>query len=95
MSFPDNLRRIRLTRFYSQAELARRSGVHAVTITRLESGSTAPSTRTVRALAAALNVARGDRATPDVGAVADRRQRVREAARDRTPWTAEAQRHTG
>ncbi len=95
MSFPDNLRRIRLTRFYSQAELARRSGVHAVTITRLESGSTAPSTRTVRALAAALNVEPGDLATPDEVAEADRRQHVREAARDRTSRTAEAQRHTG
>ena len=73
MSFPENLRRIRLARFYSQAELARRSGVHAVTITRLETGATSPSTRTVRALAAALDVGPGDLATPDEVAEADRR----------------------
>ena len=88
MSFPENLRGIRLARFYSQAELARRSGVHAVTITRLESGSTAPSARTVRALAAALNVEPGDLATPDDVAEADRRQRVREAAGDVASSTA-------
>ena len=95
MSFPENLRRIRLARFYSQAELARRSGVHAVTITRLESGSTAPSTRTVRALAAALDVEPGDLATPDEVAEADRRQRVREAAREVASSTARTKRHSG
>ncbi len=79
MSFPENLRRIRLARFYSQAELARRSGVHAVTITRLETGATAPSTRTVRALAAALDLNPGDLATPEEVAEADRRRRVRDA----------------
>ena len=49
MAFPDNLQRIRLEQFLSQAELARRSGVHPLTVTRLENGKTAPSTRTVRA----------------------------------------------
>ena len=49
MPFPDNLRRTRLSHFLSQAELARRSGVHALTITRLEAGRTAPSTRTAPA----------------------------------------------
>src|SRR5438128_4581065 len=64
MAFSENLRRIRLAAFLSQAELARRSGVHALTVTRLESGRTAPSTRTVRALAAALGVAPAELATP-------------------------------
>src|SRR6201984_765113 len=70
MAFPDNLRRVRLGQFLSQAELARRSGVHALTITRLESGRTAPSTRTVRALAAALGVQPGELANPEEGAEA-------------------------
>ena len=75
LAFPDTLRRLRLANFLSQAELARRSGVHALTITRLESGRTAPSTRTVRALAAALDVAPGELASPEEVAEADRRQR--------------------
>jgi transcriptional regulator with XRE-family HTH domain len=53
--------------------------VHALTITRLESGRTAPSTRTVRALAAALEVAPRELASPEEVAEADRRQRRREA----------------
>lgn len=75
VAFRDNLRRIRLAQFLSQAELARRSGVHALTVTRLESGRTAPSTRTVRALAGALGVPPGDLATPEEVAEADRRLR--------------------
>ena len=75
LAFPDTLRRLRLANFLTQAELARRSGVHALTITRLESGRTAPSTRTVRALAAALDVAPGELASPEEVAEADRRQR--------------------
>jgi len=63
----------------TQADLANRSGVHTLTITRLESGRTAPSTRTVRALAAALGVAPGELASPEEVAEADRRQRRREA----------------
>ena len=77
MAFSENLRRIRLAAFLSQAELGRRSGVHAITITRLESGRTAPSTRTVRALASALSVQPGELATPEEVAEADRRQRAR------------------
>ncbi len=76
MAFAENLRRIRLERFFSQAELARRSGLHAVTITRLEAGTTAPSTRTVRALAEALGVVPGKLATVEEVAEADRRQRT-------------------
>ena len=75
MAFSENLRRIRLAAFLSQAELGRRSGVHAITITRLESGRTAPSTRTVRALATALSVPPNELATPEEVAEADKRQR--------------------
>ena len=77
MAFSDTLRRLRLERFLSQAELARRSGVHALTVTRLESGRTAPSTRTVRALAEALGVQPGALASPAEVAEADRRERSR------------------
>ncbi len=74
MAFSDTLRRLRLEHFYSQAELARRSGVHALTITRLETRRTAPSTRTGRALAEALGVQPGELATPAEVAEADRRE---------------------
>ena len=77
MAFPDNLRRVRLGQFLSQAELARRSGVHALTITRLEAGHTAPSTRTVRALAQALGMSPGELATPEEVAEAELRHRQR------------------
>ncbi len=77
MLFSENLRRTRLAAFLSQAELGRRSGVHAITITRLESGRTAPSTRTVRALAATLGVQPNELATPEEVAEADKRQRDR------------------
>lgn len=65
MPFAENLRRLRLEHFLSQGELARRAGLHAVTLTRLEGGATAPSTRTVRALAEVLNVEPRELATPD------------------------------
>jgi len=75
MAFTDNLRRLRLGQFLSQAELSRRSAVHALTITRLEAGRTTPSTRTVRALAQALAISPAELATPEEVAEADRRQR--------------------
>ena len=75
MAFPDNLRRARLGQFLSQAELARRSGVHPLTVTRLESGRTAPSTRTVRALAQALGIGPAELATSEEVAEADLRHR--------------------
>ena len=78
MAFSETLRRFRLERFLSQAELARRSGVHALTVTRLESGRTAPSTRTVRALAEALGVQPGELASPQEVAEADRREHRRQ-----------------
>ena len=65
MAFPDNLRRLRLERFLSQGELARRAGLHAVTLTRLETGTTTPSARSVRALADSLGVEPRELATPD------------------------------
>ena len=74
MVFSETLRRLRLEHFFSQAELARRSGVHSLTITRLETGRTAPSTRTVRALAEALGVKPGELATPSEVAEADRHE---------------------
>jgi transcriptional regulator with XRE-family HTH domain len=72
MPFPQNLRQLRLARFLSQAELARRAGLHTLTISRLESGRVKPSTRTVRALATALEVAPGELATPEEVAEADK-----------------------
>jgi transcriptional regulator with XRE-family HTH domain len=65
MTFADNLRRLRVDRFLSLRELARRAGLHAVTLTRLEAGAAAPSTRSVRALAATLGVAPRELTTPD------------------------------
>ena len=62
--FPENLRRLRHEQFLSQAELARRAGLHALSITRLEGGTTAPSTRTVRSLASALGVEPRELASP-------------------------------
>jgi transcriptional regulator with XRE-family HTH domain len=65
MTFAENLRRLRVEHFLSQRELARQAGLHAVTLVRLEAGSTAPSTRSVRALATALGVKPGDLTTPE------------------------------
>ena len=83
MAFAENLRRLRFERFLSQGELARRSGLHAVTLTRLEAGSTGPSTRTVRALAEALGVEPGGLATP--AEVAELRRVLERAARPERP----------
>jgi transcriptional regulator with XRE-family HTH domain len=79
MPFADNLRRLRVERFLSQAELARRAGLHALTVTRLEAGMTAPTTRSLRALAQALEVEPGDLATPREVA------ELRRVLRDATP----------
>jgi transcriptional regulator with XRE-family HTH domain len=72
MPFPQNLRRLRLARFLSQAELARQSGLHTLTISRLEAGRARPSTRTVRALASSLAVMPSELATPEEVAEADK-----------------------
>jgi transcriptional regulator with XRE-family HTH domain len=65
MTFAENLRRLRADRFLSQRELARRAGLHPVTLARLEAGAGAPSTRSVRALAATLGVEPLELTTPD------------------------------
>ncbi|HEY3059693.1 MAG TPA: helix-turn-helix transcriptional regulator [Chloroflexota bacterium] len=72
MPFPVNLRRLRLAQFLSQAELARRSSLHTLTISRLEAGRAKPATRTVRALADALGITPGQLATPEEVAEADK-----------------------
>jgi transcriptional regulator with XRE-family HTH domain len=64
MAFAENLRQLRLEQFLTQAELARRAGLHPLTVARLEAGITAPSTRSVRALAEALGVEPRELATP-------------------------------
>jgi transcriptional regulator with XRE-family HTH domain len=64
MAFAENLRLLRVDRFLTQAELARRAGLHALTVTRLEAGTTAPSVRTLQALARALEVEPRELATP-------------------------------
>lgn len=51
-----NLRRLRLERLLSQADLAERSGVAESTINRLEQGKEAARFVTVRKLGAALGV---------------------------------------
>ena len=79
MVFAENLRRLRVEKFLSQGELARRAGLHAVTLTRLEAATTAPSTRTIRALALVLGVEPGELATPDE--VAELRRVLRGVAR--------------
>jgi transcriptional regulator with XRE-family HTH domain len=79
MTFAENLRRLRLERFLSQRELARQAGLHAVTLVRLEAGATAPSTRSVRALAATLGVEPRDLTTPEE--VAELRRVLTNAAR--------------
>ena len=65
MTFAENLRRMRVERFLSQRELARQAGLHAITLVRLEAGTTAPSTRTVRALAATLGVEPSELTSPE------------------------------
>src|SRR5215210_6617456 len=92
MVFTKNLRRLRLVRFLSQAELARRSGLHALTVTRLEAGAAAPATRTVRALAEALGIEPRELATPhevaELGRVPRRAARPADAAGYRLDsWT--------
>jgi transcriptional regulator with XRE-family HTH domain len=80
MAFADNLRRLRVERFLSQRELARQAGLHAITLVRLEAGGTAPSTRSVRALAAALGVEPRDLTTPEE--VAELRRVLKKSAQD-------------
>ena len=59
--------------------MARLAGLHAMTLVRLEVGATAPSSRTVRALAAALGAEPRELASPEE--VADMRRVVKHCAR--------------
>jgi transcriptional regulator with XRE-family HTH domain len=56
VAFKDNLRRLRTAGVLSQADLAERSGVSKLTVTRAEAGKVMPHPRTIRKLAAALGV---------------------------------------
>ena len=78
MTFAENLRKFRVERFLSQRELARQAGLHPITLVRLEAGVTAPSTRTVRALAAALGVEPRELTSPEE--VAELRRVLEKAA---------------
>lgn len=83
MTFADRLRQIREERFLSQAELARRSGVHKLTVQRLEAGTTSPYSRTVRQLAEALGVEPQELASSSE--VAERRREYRVATNNSSP----------
>jgi len=56
MPLADNLRRARLTRFWSQMELAEKADVSRATIARIELGGYVPQLKTLRRLAEALGV---------------------------------------
>jgi transcriptional regulator with XRE-family HTH domain len=56
VAFKDNLRRLRTASVLSQSDLADKSGVSKLTITRAEAGKVMPHPRTIRKLAAALGV---------------------------------------
>jgi transcriptional regulator with XRE-family HTH domain len=81
MTFAENLRRLRVERFLSQRELARQAGLHAITLVRLEAGTTAPSTRSVRALAATLGVEPRELTSPEE--VAELRRVLKKTSQDR------------
>src|SRR5829696_7631050 len=85
MTFAENLRRFRVERFLSQRKLARQAGLHAITLVRLEAGATAPSTRTVRALAAALGVEPRDLTSPEEVAELRRVLKTDERPRSQKP----------
>jgi HTH-type transcriptional regulator, competence development regulator len=55
-SVATNLKALRQSRAYSQAELAELAGVQKVTVTRIELGRVQPRPRTIRKLAKALGV---------------------------------------
>jgi transcriptional regulator with XRE-family HTH domain len=79
MTFAEHLRRFRVEHFLSQRDLARLAGLHAVTLVRLEAGATSPSSRTVRALAAALGVEPRELTSPED--VAEMRRVLKNGAR--------------
>jgi len=77
LGFGENLKRLRRERFWSQHELAKRSGVARQTIYRYESGLSAPYARTVRALAEAFGLDPHELANP--GEVAEEKQEEKRA----------------
>jgi transcriptional regulator with XRE-family HTH domain len=77
VGFAENLRKQRIEHFLSQGELARRAGIHAVTVARLEAGTSVPSMRTVRAIAAALGIEPRNLADPEEVAEVRRTHSVR------------------
>jgi transcriptional regulator with XRE-family HTH domain len=78
LGFAENLKRLRRERFWSQDELAKRSGVARQTIYRYESRLSAPYARTVRALAEAFGLGPHELANPSE--VAEEKQEKRTAA---------------
>ena len=58
--FMGKLKELRLKLFISQAELAKRAGIAAETVNRLERGRRKPSFITIRKLAKALGVEPGE-----------------------------------
>jgi len=60
MSLSDNVRRLRHARFLTQVELAKKAHVTPVTVARIEAGNYVPYAKTIRHLAAALEVEPGD-----------------------------------
>lgn len=67
---PDRLKRLRLERGLSQVDLWQASGVHHVTIARIETGNAKASLRTIRRLADALDLSILDLATVQETALA-------------------------
>jgi transcriptional regulator with XRE-family HTH domain len=55
-TFGARLRRLRLERAYTQAELAERARIVPSTVYRIEAGDSVPGPRTVRSLARALGL---------------------------------------
>ena len=86
MRFAEHLRRLRVDHFLSQRDLARLAGLHAMTLVRVAVGATAPSSRIVPALAAALGVEPRELTSPEE--VADMRRVVKNSARSPAPDTS-------
>jgi len=75
MAFGETLERLRRERFWTQQELAERSGVARQTIYRYERERVAPLGRNVRALASALGVEPAELAAPEEIARTGRKRR--------------------
>lgn len=71
-TFGRRVRALRLERYLTQQELAQLAGLHELTIHRIETGKVAPFGKTVRRLAAALEVRPDELARPEETAEAHR-----------------------